>query len=202
MVAEPLLPFLQAASPARAPGHSSCGSRLSHPAWPALLQPPPKRSCMAVCPSGHLPSFLALCSSSALLKPDSGPGPPLSSQGWTQPPAVEGGQLSHWSPVRLPGSPPCRHPSAQQVRTSQTWASARAKPEFPGTLRPRAQGWTPRRGQRGPATHPPLPRSCHGCLPLPGRTVTGATQRGSRPQWDSQGAFEDFRTKHTGRCKG
>ena len=177
MAAEPLSPFPQAASPARAPGHSSCGPCLSHPAWPARLQPPPKLSCMVVCPSGHLPQFLALCSSSTLLSPDSGPGPPLSSQGWTQPPAVEGGQRSPWRPDRLPGSPPCSHPSAQQVRISQTWASARAKPKFPGPFRPRTQGWTPRRSQRGPATRPPFTGSCRGRLPLPGRTVTGATQR-------------------------
>lgn len=69
------------------------------------LQASLKLSCMAVGPSVCLPRFPTLCSRSALLKPNSGPGPRLSSQGWRQPPAVQ--ETSSLVAAQLGSRDPC-----------------------------------------------------------------------------------------------
>ena len=120
--------------------------------------------------------------------------PPLSSLGWTQPPTVKGGQHSPWSPVKLPGSLPCSHPSAQQVRFSWMWAPAGTKPKFLGPFKSCTQGWTvcrasaaaPESSKLSPVTlHPLLPRT-----PASARkTVTDVTRQGVQATVDTQRAL-------------
>ena len=191
-MAEPFLPSPEAASSARAPGHSSCSSRLSCPAWPALLQPPPKLSCMAGSPSGLPPRFPALCSSPALLKPHSGPGllcPPWaapSPQQWKEASTLPGAPLDSWDPcpaatlqLSRSDSPGYGH---QQEPSPSSWAHL--NPAFRGR-----QSAGPAQQLQSPANCPPSPftLSCHGHPPPPGRQSKMSHGKGSRPQWTPRG---------------
>lgn len=190
-MAEPFLPSPEAASSARAPGHGSCGSRLSCPAWPALLQPPPKLSCMAGSPSGRPPRFPALCSSPALLKPHSGPGllcPPRagpSPQQWKEASALPGAPLDSWDPcpaatlqLSSSHSPGCGH---QREPSPSSWAHLNPAPRG-------GQSAGPAQQLQSPADCPPSPftLSCHGHLPPPGRQSQMSHSKGSRPQWTAR----------------
>lgn len=166
------------------------------------LQASLKLSCMAVGPSVCLPRFPALCSRSALLKPNSGPGPRLSSQGWRQPPAVAGDRLSRCSTIRLPGSLPCSHPSAQRVRFSLTRPSSSSQTHIdpaPGADTP--QG--PVQQLHGPGATCPSPSpATHAHLPQGGSPRCHTVGQHTGTHRDSKGDFEELRIKHVGRGRG
>lgn len=177
-------PSQKSVSPAWASGQ---GSRSSCPSHPHLLHPP--SAFLDCCQSiGGLPDLGT--SSSALLKPDSGPSPPC--------PPRTSPRLSHQQqlPVTLPVSRLCSHPSASRSDSSRYSTNLSQGQGHQAPFRSRAlqEASSAAREEAGQTPPAPITLLSHGGLPPP-------RQKAWAPHRDGQGRGGGD-LDHSGSAKG